>query len=209
MRLDNTVFGNNWWMYEAFVKIRRFLFRSKSLYRQFQEKIPKDAFILDIGSGPGTFLKDLTKKRTTNFVAFDISWNFVKKMKQRFSKNTIMQASGYNLPFKDKSFEVVTIVGVLHHVPEPPKVIEEAIRVAKDKVLILDMKAHEEKWLRFLEDVYWWLFDHGVSYYTIKDWEKHASKNWVAGFKPTILIEIDKKELLRRQELQKKAKSNK
>jgi ubiquinone/menaquinone biosynthesis C-methylase UbiE len=209
LRLDNTVFGNNWFMYEAFVKLRNFLFRSKPLYHEFQSRVPKDAFVLDVGSGPGTFVKHL-QKRTQNFVAFDISWNFVRKAKQRFPNNQVIQASGYTIPFKDKSFDVVTVVGVLHHVPNPPQVIDECIRVAKDKVLILDMKAHEEKWLRFLEDVYWFLFDHGVSYYTIKQWEKYTGKNWKTGFKPTILIEIDKKELLKRQAmLEKKAKSNK
>jgi SAM-dependent methyltransferase len=47
-------------------------------------------------------------------------------------------ASGDALPFADKSFDAVCEFGILHHVPEPPLVIQEMLRVARNVVVISD-----------------------------------------------------------------------
>jgi len=50
----------------------------------------------------------------------------------------LLQASGDALPFADKSFDAVCEFGILHHVPEPARVIEEMLRVARTVVVISD-----------------------------------------------------------------------
>jgi SAM-dependent methyltransferase len=50
----------------------------------------------------------------------------------------IMQGSGDALPFADKSFDVVTAFGVLHHVSHPARLIHEMTRVARRAVFISD-----------------------------------------------------------------------
>ncbi len=50
----------------------------------------------------------------------------------------LLQASGDALPFADQSFDAVCEFGILHHVPEPPRVIEEMLRVARTVVVISD-----------------------------------------------------------------------
>jgi len=47
-------------------------------------------------------------------------------------------ASGDALPFADKSFDAVCEFGILHHVPEPARVIGEMLRVARNVVAIVD-----------------------------------------------------------------------
>jgi ubiquinone/menaquinone biosynthesis C-methylase UbiE len=50
----------------------------------------------------------------------------------------LLQASGDALPFANKSFDAVCEFGILHHVPEPARVIEEMLRVARTVVVISD-----------------------------------------------------------------------
>jgi ubiquinone/menaquinone biosynthesis C-methylase UbiE len=46
------------------------------------------------------------------------------------------------LPYRDSSFDAVVATGVLHHVPEPQKVIDEMIRVARSAVFISDCNVY-------------------------------------------------------------------
>ena len=50
----------------------------------------------------------------------------------------LLLASGDALPFADKSFDAVCEFGMLHHVPEPARVIQEMLRVARNVVVIFD-----------------------------------------------------------------------
>jgi SAM-dependent methyltransferase len=45
---------------------------------------------------------------------------------------------GLKLPFPDRSFDSVVLIDVLHHADDPPALLAEAARVAKDHVLIKD-----------------------------------------------------------------------
>jgi len=50
----------------------------------------------------------------------------------------LLLASGDALPFADKSFDAVCEFAILHHVPDPARVIQEMLRVARDVVVISD-----------------------------------------------------------------------
>ena len=50
----------------------------------------------------------------------------------------LLLATGDALPFADKSFDAVCEFGMLHHVPEPPRVIAEMLRVARNVIVISD-----------------------------------------------------------------------
>ncbi len=53
-------------------------------------------------------------------------------------KGLLLQGSGYELPFEDGSFDAVFECGVLHHVAEPGRVVEEMIRVSKRAIFLSD-----------------------------------------------------------------------
>jgi ubiquinone/menaquinone biosynthesis C-methylase UbiE len=50
----------------------------------------------------------------------------------------LLLASGDALPFPDKSFDAVCEFGILHHVSDPARVVQEMLRVARKAVVISD-----------------------------------------------------------------------
>jgi len=50
----------------------------------------------------------------------------------------LLLASGDALPFADKSFDAVCEFAMLHHVPDPARVVQEMLRVARNVVVISD-----------------------------------------------------------------------
>lgn len=50
----------------------------------------------------------------------------------------LLLASGEALPFADSSFDAVCEFGILHHVPDPVRVVQEMLRVARNVLVISD-----------------------------------------------------------------------
>jgi ubiquinone/menaquinone biosynthesis C-methylase UbiE len=93
---------------------------------------------LDVGAGTGRgmcFLRDRGKEvRGVEPVAAMIE----KAESNGVPKGLLLQGSGYELPFEDGAFDAVFECGVLHHVAEPARMVEEMIRVAKRAVFLSD-----------------------------------------------------------------------
>jgi ubiquinone/menaquinone biosynthesis C-methylase UbiE len=93
---------------------------------------------LDVGAGTGRgicFLRDRGKEvRGIEPVAAMIE----RAELNGVPKGHLLQGSGYELPFEDESFDAVFECGVLHHVAEPSRVVEEMIRVAKRAIFLSD-----------------------------------------------------------------------
>jgi len=56
--------------------------------------------------------------------------------KKLFPKLTFKQASAYELPYKDNSFDLVICTEVLEHLEEPTKAFKEMLRVSKKYLII-------------------------------------------------------------------------
>jgi ubiquinone/menaquinone biosynthesis C-methylase UbiE len=96
----------------------------------------------DIGGGYGRlciFLQNYAKKVTLaepSKQQLDIAKDFLKNHKDIDRKLT--QAD--NLTFKDKSLDLITVIRVMHHLPDPSAEFEEFHRVlADDGILILEV----------------------------------------------------------------------
>ncbi len=107
-------------------------FFSKQRFDYISSKIDVKSIesYLDVGCGTG--FSTIHVPFTKNVVGVDFSF---KNLKFTPLKNKI-QGSGYNLPFKSNSFDIVTSWEFLHHLEEPEKALIEMSRITK-KYLIL------------------------------------------------------------------------
>jgi len=141
---------------ELLANHKRYLER-KALYSSLGYDIDKErAFILDkaqplygdileAGTGKGHFALELAKAGYC-FTTFDISESeqaFAKLNLKYFgleTKAVFYIENGENLSFKDKSFDIIFVVNILHHLINPYKVIDEFIRVLsfEGKIIISD-----------------------------------------------------------------------
>jgi len=92
--------------------------------------------IVDIGSSDCWMFRDVAKDRT---VFVDIDPEAGKKCKGL----NFCLADAHNLPFVDNSFDVAVLGDVLEHVENPIRVLREAYRVCRRKLLITVPLEHE------------------------------------------------------------------
>ena len=92
------------------------------------------ASVLDVGCGEGYVLDELQARGVAGVQGVDI-------VDIRRNKDYPFRLyDGQTLPFLDRSFDLVVLSFVLHHVPNERKLvlIEEALRVSRGKVVIVE-----------------------------------------------------------------------
>jgi ubiquinone/menaquinone biosynthesis C-methylase UbiE len=102
--------------------------------------------MLDIGCGSGSLLHDLYLRNPTfKLYGIDQSKDQLKRANQRIKnlsdKIYFLRANAENLPFPDESFDFVMSVGVLKHITDKRKALEESARVLKPggKMFIIEV----------------------------------------------------------------------
>jgi len=93
-----------------------------------------DASVLDVGCGEGYVLDELVERGVRDVQGVDIV-DIRRNKEHRFRFY-----DGVLLPFADRTFDLVVLSFVLHHVPNERKrgLIEEALRVSRAKVVIVE-----------------------------------------------------------------------
>lgn len=95
--------------------------------------------VLDVGCGTGRGLSVLARMEPTSALyGIEPSDQMLAIARQKVLSADLRQGSGEHLPFEDKSIDVVTAAGIMHHVDNPSLVISEMFRVANKAILISD-----------------------------------------------------------------------
>jgi ubiquinone/menaquinone biosynthesis C-methylase UbiE len=97
--------------------------------------------VLDVGSATGRGLKDFQKALPGAFVCGLEPVAALVQQARLFSDSAqlaMVQASGEALPFSDASFDAVCEFAILHHVPDPAKVLREMMRVSRRVLVVVD-----------------------------------------------------------------------
>jgi ubiquinone/menaquinone biosynthesis C-methylase UbiE len=96
--------------------------------------------VLDVGCGTGRTLAYLTENHSEVAVygIEPVSQLLKVAAEKGIARTCLVNGSGLDLPFRSGSFDVVVECGVLHHVREPARVVNEMIRVARKAVFLSD-----------------------------------------------------------------------
>ncbi len=147
-RMEETVYRQ---FYELEESHFWFIGRRKIFFRLLDRLVVKgrtDLTILEIGCGAGGFLNRLSEYG--NVIGMDIAHDWIKVCRRRGARNVIT-ASGYALPFRDGSTDLVALFDTLEHIPDDRKVLEESFRVLRPGGhIFISVPAHQ--WLYSLND---------------------------------------------------------
>lgn len=130
------LYGDRWYTaYDDPVALLRAESRTKLpwvLERIKQADLGANSQILDIGCGAG-FLSNALAREGYHVTGVDLSSDSLQVACRHDStgKARYVTADAYELPFADRSFDVVTAMDFLEHVEDPNKVIQEVSRVLK------------------------------------------------------------------------------
>lgn len=110
--------------------------------------VPVGAHVLDVGSGDGQIASRMLA---------DGGAASVRGVDVLLRANPLIPTAsfdGEHLPYDDDAFDLVTLIDVLHHTGHPERLLSEAIRVSRGRVLIKD---HDwvgtlDRWVLALSD---------------------------------------------------------
>jgi SAM-dependent methyltransferase len=92
--------------------------------------------VLDVGCGNGNHLS-LFLRKGCDVTGIDSSPFLIDLARQRLGHRAELQrGQAEELPFSDNEFDIVTLIGALEFTADPARVIAEAIRVCRGRVLI-------------------------------------------------------------------------
>jgi demethylmenaquinone methyltransferase/2-methoxy-6-polyprenyl-1,4-benzoquinol methylase len=100
----------------------------------------KEKNILDIAAGTGDLTKELLALKPDMIYACDISENMLEVLKNKVKSGnvSIIKADAEHLPFKDETFNIVTIGFGVRNFENPENALNEIYRVlAKNGVLVI------------------------------------------------------------------------
>jgi SAM-dependent methyltransferase len=146
---------SEYWTRHNVTSHRRFVSAPESLeflewrndqYPGYIELMPVAGFdglrILDYGCGPGHDLVGFCHfSRNCKVTGADLSMTSLKEAANRlalhrFSADLIQIRSEVSLPFRDRQFDLIHSSGVLHHTPDPVRILREFERVLADDGLV-------------------------------------------------------------------------
>lgn len=153
--------------HQAFIYSRRV----RRLSELLSATIPRSCTVLDVGSGDGKLAWSLLQRRP------DLTIEGVDVLLQERTAIPVKSFDGANLPYADSTFDAVMLVDVLHHMLEPEALLREALRVARQWLIVKDhvMRGYGAALRLRLMD-YAGNSDHGVAlpynYLSEKQWEE-------------------------------------
>ncbi len=122
-------------VYEMFMRA------DKKIYKLMYKRIPRvieGKRVLEIATGPGLLAKHVASS-AREMIATDFSEGMIKEAKKGDVPDNLRfeVADATDLPYEDKSFDVVIIANALHVMPEPDKAMDEIDRVLKKKGILI------------------------------------------------------------------------
>lgn len=125
-------------------------------YYSFTKQYIKNKKILNVGSWTGPY-EILIYNTAKSITSTDIENKALQVLKKNLPKVNVVHAYSHNLPFKDKSFDVVTFWDVIEHIPIGYELatIQEINRVLNNNGYLFLATVHKNFWSDLLDPAYW------------------------------------------------------
>jgi 2-polyprenyl-3-methyl-5-hydroxy-6-metoxy-1,4-benzoquinol methylase len=118
-------------------------------------KMQSQQWMLEVGCGNGRFL-DIARETNLQVVGLDMS-NAVDAAYELLNENSnvhLVQASIYEAPFREKTFDYCYSIGVIQHTPNPEKTIRNIAALVKPDGHLAVTLYERKKWT-YLNTKYW------------------------------------------------------
>lgn len=128
--------------YEEYERLPFWVAADGMAFSRWRRLIQPGGFLLDVGCGPGRATAKLVDL-DLDILAFDVSKAMVRLAAKRFPASDVsarivfMAADAMRFPVRTASVDYLLAYGVLHHVPDPPRVCREIDRVLRPGGLYL------------------------------------------------------------------------
>ena len=135
--MTKTLLSTNFVKHTSKNPIQKFLI--KNFYSSLISLIKplKAESILDTGCGEGFTMDKLAKLGIGKKIeGIEYSKEAISFGKKLFPNLIIKQASIYDLPYKDNSFDLIICTEVLEHLEDPAKALREMLRVSKKYIIL-------------------------------------------------------------------------
>jgi len=96
-----------------------------------EDFIKKEESIIDIGAGGGWISQELQRRKKTQNTLLDV-------INLNQTNLPLIIYDGKNIPFDDNTFDTALLICVLHHCQDPYRVLEEAKRIVKNRIIIIE-----------------------------------------------------------------------
>jgi SAM-dependent methyltransferase len=106
--------------------------RARILSAAICNLLPRNAAMLDVGSGDGTIAYSCGKRRS------DLTVQGIDILVRPETKIPVRAFDGRTIPYNDRSFDVVSFIDILHHANDAEQLLREARRVSKNWVIVKD-----------------------------------------------------------------------
>ncbi len=104
--------------------------------------------LLDVGAGTGRLLSKIHEAHpgiALSGVEPVPDLRAVSVERWGLPPGQIVDGDAQKLPFADRSFDVVTAFGILHHIKDPARAVSEMARVARKAVVISDVNCYGQR----------------------------------------------------------------
>ncbi len=141
--------------YRILRRVNRQLGNLRTIRREFRRFVREDIrgsssiTVVDVGSGSGDIpiaIREMVSDRTIQVMALDRDPTAVASARRQ-SLN-VVQGDALALPFADQAIDLVLAVKFVHHFhgPSLDRLLAEMVRIARHRVVILDIRRH---WLAY------------------------------------------------------------
>jgi len=119
------------WIYQRLLERRIKIYRARWTYRRIKDWIEPGDRVLNLGAGDCRLDFLVRENGPGEIVSMDVD-----DFNETSLKLTLYD--GLHIPFQDESFDVVLLIFILHHAKEPDKVLREAKRVTRKRIVVFE-----------------------------------------------------------------------